>query len=98
MFTQLVEKSGVKLHQMHAVLNLMIFEEEFFSNFFQEKEGLLTDLEDSQDEAEAISGIQQIAECLNTENARLTQLCRQIQLAAEKQDKGCVPLVELTKK
>lgn len=98
MFTQLVEKSGVKLHQMHAVLDLMIFEEEFFSKFFQEKDALLTKLEDCQNDAEAIKEIQEIAECLNAENARLTQLCRQIQMTAEKQDKGCVALVELSKK
>lgn len=104
MFCQLVEENGVKLHQMHAVLQLMIFEEEFFSQWFQEKEDLLATLEDqanaetTADDTMLIQSLQKMTEALNSENTRLTQLCRQLQLTAEKQDKGCQALMELTKR
>lgn len=90
---------------MHSVLQFMIEEEAFFSDWFQEKNDILGSLErrlssDSSDEtdANAIQCLQEMARDLYGEDARLTQLCRQIQVAAEKQDKGCQALIELTKR
>lgn len=80
----------------------MIEEEAFFSEWFQKQNELIASLEDeikadSSDEVEkAIQLLQKISEDLNNEDPRLTQLCRQIQVAAEKQDKHCRALTELT--
>ncbi|OQR72974.1 dystrophin-like [Tropilaelaps mercedesae] len=104
-FYRLVSESELKLVNMHSVLQFMIEEEAFFSEWFQENDDTLTSLEDQvgsdatgQNDAVAIQRLQKMAEALNNEDARLTQICRQIQVTAEKQGKGCQAVIELTKR